>query len=251
MFNEIRIMGYLSLAAFIGLNIAGTGAYADDGAVTLDSEIPRIDRREYDEVKTATFALGCFWGGDARFGAVPGVIRTRVGYAGGTTEDPTYYNLGDHTESIQVDYYPEQVTFVDLVDIFWAYHNPTSRSHSAQYANVLYYHDTEQKKIAEESKRRIEGELDKKVHTQVKEMGRFYPAEDYHQKHRLRGSGVFFDELNSIYSNPDNFRDSTAAARLNGFLAGNGSSDYVKEIIDELGLSDQAREELLQRLKLS
>ncbi|MFW6049454.1 MAG: peptide-methionine (S)-S-oxide reductase, partial [Candidatus Bipolaricaulota bacterium] len=114
-----------------------------------------------------------------------------------------------------------------------------------------YYHDTEQKKIAEESKRRIEGELDKKVHTQVKEMGRFYPAEDYHQKHRLRGSGVFFDELNSIYSNPDNFRDSTAAARLNGFLAGNGSSDYVKEIIDELGLSDQAREELLQRLKLS
>ena len=79
--------------------------------------------REYDEraprygTETATFALGCFWGPDVTFGAVEGVVRTRVGYAGGTTADPTYRDIGDHSEALQVDYDPDAVSFDELVDV--------------------------------------------------------------------------------------------------------------------------------------
>ncbi len=251
MFKEFGFIAYLSILTIIGINIVGLTGFAEDRVLKIDSEIPRIDRWEYDEVETATFALGCFWGGDARFGAVPGVIRTRVGYAGGTTEDPTYYNLGDHTESIQIDYDPDEVTFAELVEIFWDYHNPTYRSSSTQYANVLYYHGPHQREVAEKSRERIAGKLGKEVYTQIKEISEFYPAEGYHQKYRLRGSGIFFDELKAIYPDQKDFRDSTAAARLNGYVAGHGNPEVVQKVVDKLGLSSKAQEELLRRYDLN
>ena len=83
---------------------------------------------------------------------MPGVIRTRVGYTGGTTVDPTYHDLGDHSETIQIDYDPTQVSYQALLDVFWNSHNPTTRSWSRQYASAVFYHSDEQKKLAMESR---------------------------------------------------------------------------------------------------
>lgn len=230
-------------------NLLGLTAFAA-GENSEKTEIPLIDRREYKNVNTATFALGCFWGGDAKYGAVPGIIRTRVGYAGGTKEDPTYHNLGDHTESIQVDFNPEVVSYEELVDIFWESHDPNSRSYKTQYANILFYHDDHQKKIAERTKQELAEEGNEKVRTQVRSIEEFYPAEPYHQKYRLRGTSPFIGILKNIYPDSEDLRDSTAAARLNGFLAGHGTPDQVEDLTGKLGLTEDAREKLLNRFGL-
>lgn len=78
--------------------------------------------------KKATFALGCFWAPDAYFGATKGVIRTRVGFTGGSKGAPTYRNLGDHTEAIELDYDPNEISYKQLLDIFWEIHDPTART---------------------------------------------------------------------------------------------------------------------------
>ena len=241
---------YLSLVALLALNTFLLSGFAsENNPGNPDVDIPKIDRRNYSKVRTATFALGCFWGGDARFGAVPGVIRTRVGYAGGTKEDPTYYDLGDHTESIQLDYDPEEVTLEELLEIFWDFHNPHSRNYSRQYANILFYHNDRQRKIAEDSKSALAESSEKEIYTEIKELEKFYPAEDYHQKYRLRQSQAFMDELGDIYEDPDNLRDSTAAARLNGFLAGYGTPEQVREVLGRLGLSKRLQEKLAERFE--
>jgi len=233
-----------SLAFTVGL-LGLTGFTAVSGT----QETPAIDRRQYQSVETATFALGCFWSGDAMFGAVPGVIRTRVGYAGGTKEDPTYYNLGDHTESIQIDYNPEKVSFEQLAEIFWNNHNPRSRNFKIQYANILFYHNQQQKVIAQASKRELVAEGEGEIYTSIQKLNDFYPAEDYHQKYHLRRSGRFIKEIKSIYPDPDDLRDSTAAARLNGYLAGYGSPEEVRANIRKLGLSPKAQDKLLNRVE--
>lgn len=78
--------------------------------------------------KKATFALGCFWAPDSFFGTTKGVIRTRVGFTGGTKDLPQYRNLGDHTEAIELDYDPNEITYDKLLDIFWTHHDPTART---------------------------------------------------------------------------------------------------------------------------
>ena len=90
--------------------------------------IPPIDRSVPEELKTATFAAGCFWAPDARFGVISGVVRTRVGYSGGAEENPTYYEMKDHTETLQLDYDPGRVSYVELLDVFFGAHNPFARS---------------------------------------------------------------------------------------------------------------------------
>ena len=92
---------------------------------TNANNLPPIDAAAPSNIETATFALGCFWSPDARFGVVPGVVRTRVGYAGGNTQNPSYHDLGGHTESIQIDYDPTQTSYKTMLELFWANHTPT------------------------------------------------------------------------------------------------------------------------------
>jgi len=208
---------------------------------------PLVDRREYESLETATFAMGCFWGGDSLYGAVPGVVRTRVGYAGGTKENPTYHNLGKHTESIQVDFNPKVVSYEELVDIFWNNHNPHSKSYSTQYANILFYHNKYQKRVAERTLQNLTGDSQKEVYAQIKKITKFYPAESYHQKYQLRQSMPFIEIMEGLYPNDENLRDSTAAARLNGFLAGHGTPEQVESLVGKLGLTEETKEMLLKR----
>lgn len=135
------------------------------------------------ELEKATFALGCFWGPEARFGAVEGVKTTRVGYAGGEKEDPTYHDLGDHTESVQLDYDSDKVGFEELLEIFWNSHD-YNRRRKTQYRSIAFYHNDRQKELIEET--RPEDTV-----TDIRPMEKLYLAEDYHQKYRLRNSELF------------------------------------------------------------
>jgi methionine-S-sulfoxide reductase len=176
---------------------------------------------------------------------MPGVVRTRVGYAGGTTENPTYYQLGDHAEAIQIDYDPTQISYEELLDVFWASHNPAGPASSRQYTSIIFYHNDEQKRLAVETKDREAARRGGQIYTEIVSASEFYLAEDYHQKYRLRQVRDLASEFNAIYQNDDDFVNSTAAARVNGYLGGHGALATLQAEIDDLGLSPAGRQKLL------
>jgi peptide-methionine (S)-S-oxide reductase len=173
------------------------------------------------------------------------VIRTRVGYAGGTTENPTYRKLGDHSETIQVDYDPTQISYEELLNVFWSSHSPTSRPWSRQYASIIFYHNEEQKRLAVETKDRRAAETGGWIFTEVVPFSGFYLAEDYHQKYRLQQVPDLMAEFRTTYADSADFVNSTAAARVNGYVGGHGTLAALEAEIDELGLSLAAQERLL------
>ncbi len=214
------------------------------GDEMITGEIPVIDKNIPKDTKTATFSMGCFWGPDALFGSKEGIVRTRVGYAGGTKQNPTYRSLGDHTETVQIDYDPEKINYSELLDIFWNNHDPTTRR-TIQYMTMIFYHDEEQKKLAFETKKQIHERLHGDVKTEIQKFSNFYLAEDYHQKYQLSRKGKLYNAFKSIYSDMNDFVDSTAVARANGLVSGKGDID----IIDELGLNDDGKELLRKTFK--
>ncbi|WP_425601092.1 peptide-methionine (S)-S-oxide reductase MsrA [Halosolutus halophilus] len=196
--------------------------------------------------RTATFGMGCFWGPDARFGAIDGVVRTRTGYAGGTTPDPAYYSLGDHTEVVQVEYDPEVLSYQDLLDVFWANHDWRSSGPKRQYRGVVLTTDESQREAAQQRREKLAERTGQSVTTDVEPLGEFTPAEDYHQKYELRSTPIVGDELVALYG--DAFVDSTVVARLNGFVAGHGDPDQHREWLARLELPPAAVSELRRRL---
>ena len=154
-------------------------------------------------MQKATFAAGCFWGVEATFRAMPGVLGTRVGYTGGNTENPSYKEVctdrTGHAEAVEVDYDPANVHYSDLLKVFWENHDPTEKNKQgpdvgSQYRSSLFYHSNLQKILAEEFKRKIEesGKYgSKKIFTEIVPAQHFYPAEEYHQKYLAkRGLGT-------------------------------------------------------------
>ena len=176
------------------------------------------------------------------------MIRTRVGYAGGTKENPTYRSLGDHSETIQIDYDPTQITYQDLLDLFWDSHNPTVRPWSRQYASIIFYHNEEQRQLALETKEREAARYGHEILTEIVPFSNFYRAEDYHQKYRLQQVPELIDAFHAIYPGTDEFVDSTATARVNGYLGGYGTLETVQSELENLGLSQASTQELLDIL---
>ena len=174
-----------------------------------------------------------------------GVIRTRVGYSGGKKKDPTYRSIGDHAETIQIDYDPGRIAYEDLLLVFWQSHDPTYKSWSRQYMSAVFYHNDEQKKLALETKSFEESQRNKKIHTEIMSFDRFYLAEDYHQKYELRRHRGLMREFEAMYPRDIDFVNSTAAARVNGYVGGFGKSEDIKAIIENLGLSPAGQEQLL------
>ena len=206
--------------------------------------IPAIDAAAPAKTETATFALGCFWCPDAQFGILPGVVRTRVGYAGGTTENPTYHDLGDHTECVQVDYDPAKMSFDQVLDRLWTSHNPCVRTEYKQYRNVIFFADETQRKAVEASKERKEKDLGKPIKTAILPLTKFHVAEDYHQKYELRCTEGLIEEFKAMYPDAKDLCNSTAAARVNGYIAGRGTREQFKAEADQLGLSPDGRKRL-------
>jgi peptide-methionine (S)-S-oxide reductase len=175
------------------------------------------------------------------------VIRTRVGYAGGSLENPTYHNLGDHAEAFQVDYDPERISYEKLLELFWSEHDPASRSWSTQYKAAVFYHNEDQKRLAEETRDRLAAQLNRRVYTEVIAFSRFFNAEAYHQKYYLRQNQRLLKDLQRYYPQDTGLMNSTAAARVNGYLGRFGTAEALKAEIDRLGLSEDSRRELLER----
>ena len=174
------------------------------------------------------------------------MVRTRVGYAGGTKENPTYYNLGGHSETIQIDYDPTRITYKELLDVFWDSHTPTMQAFSQQYKSIVFYHNEEQKRLALESKEEEEARLGSKIFTEIVPFTRFYLAEDYHQKYYLRQEATLMKDFDAIYPAAEDFIASTAAARVNGYVGGYGTLENLKQELDSLGLSEAGRNRLLE-----
>ena len=186
-----------------------------------ETRIQEYDRRavDSDETETATFGLGCFWGPDARFGAIDGVVRTRVGYAGGTTRDPTYHSLGNHTEVFQIEFDPDTTTYRDLLSLVFESHTPGRQPSKTQYQNVVLT-ATEAQRATLEAFLTSRGVTVDAIDTRIERLSRFYPAEDYHQKYRLRSVSSLMDAFDAAGYDDDALRESPIAAKLNGYAAG-------------------------------
>lgn len=181
-------------------------------------------------------------------------MRTRVGYTGGTKKDPTYHDLGDHTETLQVDFDPSQVSYETLLDMFWMGHNPTRRTRSQQYKAAVFVHDDQQRRLAEATRDQIAEQVEAEITTEILDAEKFYTAEDYHQKYYLRQESDLMREFKEMFSSPAEFRDSTAAARVNGYVGGNGTQGQLEEDLGRLGLSEAGQRKLQsfgQRLRES
>jgi peptide-methionine (S)-S-oxide reductase len=172
-------------------------------------------------------------------------VRTRAGYAGGTTTNPTYHDLGDHSETLQMDFDPGLISYEELLSLFWKAHDPTWPARSRQYRAVLFYQGEEQRRLALESMEREQARHGRAIHTETLPAPRFYRAEDYHQKFYLRQDPGLMGEFRTIYPDARDFTDSTAAARVNGYLAGYGSRTSLQADLDILGLSPGGSKRLL------
>jgi peptide-methionine (S)-S-oxide reductase len=202
---------------------------------------PPMDRAVPDELETATVALGCFWGPDARFGAIDGVVRTRVGYAGGTTPEPTYESIGDHIEAVQVDFDPAVVTYRALLDVFWRYHDPTRAPWKRQYQTALFPHTDAQQRRARATKKEVATQHSTPLATEVIPEAPFYRAEDYHQKYKLRHHTPLMQAFQRIYGGDGQaFVDAPSAALVNGYVSGHRAPDRLNDDRERLGLPDDA-----------
>jgi peptide-methionine (S)-S-oxide reductase len=145
-------------------------------------------------IEKATFGAGCFWGVEAAFRQVQGVVATAAGFEGGTTADPTYRDVCSHTtghaEVVEVDFDPARVSYDQLLDVFWAEHDPTQLNRQGpdvgdQYRSVIFYHSPEQQAAATASKERLErsGRYGRPIVTQIVPAQTFYRAEEYHQRY--------------------------------------------------------------------
>ncbi len=177
------------------------------------------------------------------------MIRTRVGYAGGRMQAPNYGNMGDHTETVQVDYDPDRITYAQLLEIFWKSHEPAQRSFSRQYMNAIFYENERQHRIAMDSKAAVEQKIGRTVETKVAPLRSFTLAEDYHQKYILNHHEDLKSEMLRIYPHYGDFVDSTAAARLNGYAGGYGTADQMSREIESLGLSAGGKKALTKLVR--
>lgn len=145
-------------------------------------------------MSTATFAAGCFWGIEAAFRRVDGVVDTRVGYTGGTTDNPTYEQVctrrTGHAEAVEVTYDPAKVGYGDLLAVFWSVHDPTQRNRQgpdvgSQYRSAIFWHDEAQQAAAIASRDALaaSGKWEKEIATEIVPAAVFHPAEEYHQRY--------------------------------------------------------------------
>lgn len=178
----------LPLSLFLTLAVVGTLMAKDMGTAPNDQRVSHFSG----DIKKATFAGGCFWCMEKPFEQLDGVISVVSGYSGGTTENPTYknYSRGGHVEVVEIRYKPQKVSYQKLLEIFWRQIDPTDsggqfndRGHS--YTTGIYYHDDEQKRLAEVSKEELvkSGVFKKPIVTPIQPASPFYPAEKYHQNY--------------------------------------------------------------------
>lgn len=176
-------------------------------------------------------------------------MRTRVGYCGGSTKDPTYHNLGDHSETVQIDFDPGLIPYSELLDVFWDEHNPELAPYSRQYMSVIFSHNETQRQAAAASRESQQKSRSSPIRTEIKPYSAFYLAEAYHQKYYLRSEAALMKELRGVYPDDADFINSTAAARVNGYIAGHGTPARLEAELPLLGLSEAGKKLLVEILR--
>ena len=190
-------------------------------------------------VERTIFSLGCFWDPDARFGALDGVLVTRVGYCGGTYPAmPTYQTIGDYTESVQIDFDSTQITFSQLLSYFKRWHTSNTPKTRSQYAAAIFYHNEKQRQHINEMK--IEN-------VRIDMFKKFYEAEEYHQKHYLKRTIMRTD----IFGTKEEWsnRDGRMVTKLNGFLAGYGTHNQFQQWDKRRELTIEQQNDIKNMLK--
>jgi len=151
-------------------------------------------------MQRAIFAAGCFWGVEAAFREIEGVVATRVGYTGGTLNDPTYEQVCSgttgHAEAVQVWFDPQVVSYGELLDTFWSIHDPTTRDRQgwdfgSQYRSAIFFHDAEQERLAIASRDEHQRSPARPIVTEIVPASPFYDAEEYHQRYFEKHGGAF------------------------------------------------------------
>lgn len=163
--------------------------------------------------------------------------------------DPTYEDIGDHSEALRIDYDPEVLTYEDLLDVFWTSHTPSAPAWSTQYRSAIFFVNEEQRLSAEKNREKVKASLGGEVLTSIEPLKRFYPAEDYHQKHYLRQERVLMTDFMNHYAKVEDFLNSPAVTKVNGFLSGAGSVEYLRKILPSLGLSEEGEKRLRLRVR--
>ena len=151
------------------------------------------------DLEIATFAAGCFWGVEDAFMKAKGVKSTKVGYTGGNLTNPTYEDVctdkTGHAEAIQIKYDPKEISYKELLELFWSIHNPTTKNRQGpdigtQYRSSIFYHTSEQEKIANQVRQELDdSKFQNKIVTEIVAASTFYPAEEYHQKYYQKIGG--------------------------------------------------------------
>lgn len=138
--------------------------------------------------ETALFALGNFWEPEYEFGRLHGVVHAETGYTGGTTANPNYHDIGDHSEAVQVEFDPHVIGYEQLLEKFWSLHDPTAE-YENRFRSIIFYLDVHQHQLAEEGKKVQQEKYDDPIATEIVPAAKFYQAESYNQDYlaRLRG----------------------------------------------------------------
>jgi peptide-methionine (S)-S-oxide reductase len=184
---------YLLIISIIFIQLFPVYMQNESNAQSKTSNLNKKEKNMYG-VETATFGSGCFWCSEAIFERVKGVTSVVSGYSGGTIENPTYEQVCSgktgHAEAIQITYDPKVVSYPELLEIFWRTHDPTTLNRQGndvgtQYRSVIFYHNDEQKKLAEEYKKKLDesGAWEKPIVTEISPYKNFYKAESYHQNY--------------------------------------------------------------------
>ncbi|TFG21616.1 MAG: peptide-methionine (S)-S-oxide reductase [Promethearchaeota archaeon] len=161
------------------------------------------------DYQIAIFAAGCFWGIEAQFRKLKGVISTRVGYTGGNFPNPTYKDVCSHktghAEAVEVTFDPTIISYTDLIEIFWDIHDPTTLNRQgldigSQYRSAIFYLNEEQKKAAHNSRKRVEESKKYRnpIVTEIVPASEFWQAEEYHQQYLEKKRGRFSPSCNFI-----------------------------------------------------
>ncbi|KAL4644242.1 hypothetical protein ACB092_02G150400 [Castanea dentata] len=184
---------------------------------------PTRDPPSQQPLKTAVFALGSFWRSESVFGCLNGVVRTTVGYAGGSKSNPEYRSLADHAESVQVEYDPRLISFKQLLEVFWSSHDSRQvfgqgPDVGSQYRSIIFTNGTEESRMAAISKEREQTKSRSSiVTTQIQQLGTFYTAEPEHQKFELKRNPFFLQLIGNLPE--EELERSSLATKLNGYAA--------------------------------
>ncbi|PWA96984.1 peptide methionine sulfoxide reductase family protein [Artemisia annua] len=214
--NPVTSLPYLIIAIILSAN--------PSHSIRFPNPISQVTLIPSNEVtKTAVFALGSFWRSESVFGCLDGVVRTSVGYAGGSKLNPEYRSLGDHAESILIEYDPRLINFRQLLEVFWSSHDSRQVFGQGpdvgnQYRSIIFINGTEESRLASVSKEREQSKSRSSiVTTQIQQLETFYPAEPEHQKFELKRNPFLLQLIGNLAE--EELEKSSLAAKLNGYAA--------------------------------